>query len=204
MTDAVAHWDETYTLKAENQVSWFQTRPERSLELIGAAAPDHMASIVDIGGGASRLVDALLAEGYADITVLDISAVALGRSKARVGARAKEVFWIVANITEWRPLRVWDVWHDRAVFHFLTGAAGQDAYIEALKQGTATGSTVVMATFALTGPERCSGLPVQRYSPETLADRLGGDFALCAQGSEIHATPFETTQDFTYAVFRRR
>jgi SAM-dependent methyltransferase len=203
MMDAVTHWNETYTTKAENQVSWFQARPDRSLAFIESAPPNRKASIVDIGGGASRLIDALLAEGYADLTVLDISAAALDRSKTRVGARAKEVFWIVANITEWRPLRVWDVWHDRAVFHFLTDAAGQDAYINALKHGTAPGSTVILATFALTGPERCSGLPVQRYSPETLAARLGADFALSAQAAETHATPFGSTQDFTYAVFKR-
>jgi len=204
MSDRRTHWDETYTAKAETGVSWYQASPDRSLGLIKSAAPNKASSVIDIGGGASRLVDALLAEGYSDITVLDVSAVALGRSKTRLGGIADKLSWVVADIAQWQPARTWDIWHDRAVFHFLTDSAAQDAYISALKRGTVPGSAVVMATFALSGPERCSGLPVQRYSPATLAARLGPDFSLYAEAAETHPTPFGTTQEFAYAAFRRR
>jgi len=204
MVDRPTHWNDIYSGKAENQVSWFQVKPERSLELITAAALDHTAPIIDIGGGTSRLADMLLAQGYSDLTVLDIAETGLSRTKARLGAEADKISWIVADITEWQPQRTWKVWHDRAVFHFLTESEAQDAYIAALKRGTAAGSSVIIATFAPNGPERCSGLPVQRYSPATLATRLGADFALYAEGEESHATPFGTTQQFQYAAFRRR
>ena len=204
MVDRPTHWNDIYSGKAENQVSWFQVKPERSLELITAAALDHTAPIIDIGGGTSRLADMLLAEGYSDLTVLDIAETGLSRTKARLGAEADKISWIVADITEWQPQRTWKVWHDRAVFHFLTESEAQDAYIAALKRGTAAGSSVIIATFAPNGPERCSGLPVQRYSPATLATRLGADFALYAEDEESHATPFGTTQQFQYAAFRRR
>jgi SAM-dependent methyltransferase len=202
MTESRAHWDETYATKDETRVSWYQPRPEQSLALIMAAEPPT-ASVIDVGGGASRLADSLLADGYRDVTVLDISAVALERSKARLGILAGKITWIAADITHWKPARTWNVWHDRAVFHFLTNAAAQDAYIEALKQGTVPGSAVIMATFALAGPERCSGLPVQRYSPASLAARLGTDFRLYAEREEMHPTPFGTQQAFTYAALRR-
>jgi Methyltransferase domain len=184
-------------------VSWYQPAPDRSLSLIKSAAPNPSASIIDVGGGASRLVDRLLADGYSDLTVLDISDVALSRSRKRLGALADKLSWIVADITAWQPRRTWDIWHDRAVFHFLTDAAAQDAYIAALTSGTKAGSTVIMATFALNGPERCSGLPVQRYGAQTLATRLGPAFALYAEAAETHPTPFGTTQEFSYAAFKR-
>ena len=198
-----AHWNDAYATKGDN-VSWYQDRPDRSLAMIRAAAGERPASVIDIGGGASRLVDALLADGCADVSVLDISAVALERAKARLGPAAAKVDWIVADITQWRPARTWAVWHDRAVFHFLIDTTAQDAYIAALKQGTTPGAAIVMATFALTGPEKCSGLPVQRYSAATLAGRLGNDIVLEAEATEGHPTPFGTTQDFTFATFRRR
>ena len=201
--DRRAHWDETYTIKADSQVSWFQETPEPSLTLIKTAAPSHKAAIIDIGGGASRIVDHLLAAGYDDLSVLDLSSVALEQSRARLGPRADNVSWIVADITQWQPPRQWEVWHDRAVFHFLTDPAAQESYLAALKRGTRPGSAVIIATFALDGPERCSGLPVQRYSPATLAGRLGGDFALHAAQTETHPTPFGTTQRFSFAAFRR-
>lgn len=201
MTELQAHWDDAYTSKGETKVSWYQPNPSRSIELIQATG---LRSVIDVGGGASSLVDALLADGYSDLTVLDISEVALGRSKARLGSQADKVAWIVADITGWQPQRTWDVWHDRAVFHFLMDGVSQDAYIAALKKGTEVGSVVIMATFALTGPEKCSGLAVQRFSPATLAARLGPDFHLYAEAAETHPTPIGTTQDFCYAAFRRR
>ncbi len=203
MIDRRAHWDDAYTAKVETRVSWYQPRPDRSLDLIKEAAPHPSASIIDIGGGASTLVDALLGDDYTDLTVLDVSEVALSRSKVRLGEFAGKISWIVADITQWQPQRMWDIWHDRAVFHFLTDRSAQGAYIAALKRGTSAGSAVIMATFALNGPERCSGLPVQRYSPATLAARLGPDFRLYAEAAETHPTPFGTNQEFAYAAFRR-
>ncbi|SMF27864.1 Methyltransferase domain-containing protein [Tistlia consotensis] len=204
MTDARHHWDDTYAAKTDTQTSWYQPLPRRSLDLIRAAAPSRSAGIIDVGGGTSRLVDELLRDGRSDLTVLDISEIAIARSRARLRRRADSVAWIVADVTRWRPRRTWDVWHDRAVFHFLTDRDAQDAYIAALKRGTHAGSAVILATFAPTGPERCSGLPVQRYSPGSLAARLGADFALDFEASEAHQTPFGTTQDFSYAAFSRR
>src|SRR5579864_587705 len=130
------HWDQVYSTKAETEVSWYQPRPERSLALIKSMLPDHASPILDVGGGASHLVDELLTGGYSDLTVLDVSAAALRRSQERVGAQAGKVKWIAADITDWRPERVWRLWHDRAVFHFLTSAADQNAYIAALKAAT--------------------------------------------------------------------
>ena len=199
--DTQAHWDKAYTDKAEDQVSWFQAVPARSLAMIAAASAT--GSVIDVGGGASRLVDALVDAGRTDVTVLDISAAALARSKARLGERAARVHWLCADITRWTPERVWDIWHDRAVFHFLTEPAAQDAYIAALKAATRPGSAAILSTFAPTGPERCSGLPVQRYSAATLAARLGADFVLYDQAGERHLTPWGSVQDFAYAAFRR-
>jgi len=198
--DRQAHWNTAYTAKAEDQMSWFQAVPTRSLAAIAKASPK--GSVIDVGGGASRLVDALLAAGRDDVTVLDISQVALDRAKARLGDRAAKVMWLCADITQWRPVRTWDVWHDRAVFHFLTDAAEQDAYIRALTAATHPGSAVILSTFALTGPERCSGLPVQRYDPAGLKVRLGNGFVLEDEALETHVTPWGATQDFAYAAFR--
>ena len=204
MSESQAHWNRTYAAKAENQVSWFQERPALSLRLIGEAARLKAAPVIDVGGGASRLADALLEEGYSDLTVLDISEQALAGAKLRLGPKAERIGWIVADVTDWRPQRHWQVWHDRAVFHFLITEEAQAAYLEALMQATVPGSSAIIATFALTGPEKCSGLPVRRYSAETLAERLGEDFALYDWAEERHSTPFGTSQDFTYAAFRRR
>jgi SAM-dependent methyltransferase len=203
MTDNQAHWNNAYSSKGDN-VSWYQPLGSRSLEMIRSAAPMHGTSIIDIGAGTSRLADGLLAAGYSDLTLLDISGIALQRTKDRLGGAADQVRWIAADISQWKPNRTWDVWHDRAVFHFLIDHAAQDSYIAALKQATRPGSTVILSTFALTGPDKCSGLPVQRYSAVTLATRLGPDFELTTQDTEQHRTPFGTTQDFIYVGFRRR
>lgn len=203
MSGAREHWEGVYRSRAEGEVSWFQARPEPSLALVKEAAPDFAAPIIDVGGGASRLADELLAAGYTDLTVLDISEAALARTRARLGAKAVRVQFIAADITLWSPARQWCVWHDRAAFHFLTDRKGQDAYIRALTQATAPGATIIIATFALDGPERCSGLPVQRYSAETLAARLGPGFRLERQEPELHATPRGASQSFLYCVFTR-
>ncbi len=202
MTDSQLHWDSTYGAKGDN-VSWYQPGPSRSLEMIRVAAPMRDVPIIDVGAGASRLADNLLIAGYSDLTLLDISEVALARTKERLGGVINKVTWVVADVTKWKSTRIWGIWHDRAVFHFLTDSKAQDDYIAALRQGTKPGSTILLSTFALTGPEKCSGLPVQRYSADTLAARLGQDFSLYTKGEEQHPTPFGTIQDFIYAGFKR-
>jgi SAM-dependent methyltransferase len=199
-----AHWDKVYETKADTAVSWYQPHSALSLNLITRASPDPKASVIDVGGGASTLIDDLLAQDFADVTVLDISGAALDRSKARLGKDADKVGWIVADATRWTPTRTWDIWHDRAAFHFLTDRASQKAYIAALTAGTRPGATVIVSTFGLDGPEKCSGLTVERYSPGALADRLGSDFALTAEETDIHKTPWGTEQRFSYTVFKRR
>jgi len=196
------HWDDVYAAKAENALSWYQRRSSRSLAYVTAAA-SWASPIIDVGGGASTLVDDLLERGYADVTVLDIADAGLAKAKVRLGERASRVHWIVADITRWHPPRLYEVWHDRAVFHFLTTAEDQDAYISALRAGTRPGASVIMATFAPDGPERCSGLPVQRYSSRELASRLGAPFVLVDEAAETHGTPSGTEQRFCYTILRR-
>lgn len=204
MGDVRAHWEKVYAGKAETAVSWYQPHAARSLEVIEAASPDRKAGIIEIGGGASTLVDDLIAWGYVDLTVLDVAAPALERAKERLRSEAARVTWIVADIMAWDPPRIWHIWHDRAVFHFLTEPTQQDAYVLALTKATATGARIIVATFAPDGPNRCSGLPVQRYSPATLAARLGSDFELIGQAKEAHVTPRGAEQRFSYSILRRR
>lgn len=203
MTDRREHWDRVYSTRAPDKVSWFQPVPDRSLRLIHAAAPDRGTPIIDIGGGVSTLAGELLRSGYAYLTILDISSEALQRARTALGEASDGITWITADITLWQPPRQWMVWHDRAVFHFLTERPQQEAYIGALHGATAAGATVIVATFALDGPERCSGLPVQRYSPTTLAERLGPSFVLVDRDMESHLTPAGAAQRFSYAVLRR-
>jgi SAM-dependent methyltransferase len=204
VTDSRRHWEDVYGSKADDAVSWFQPRPELSLKLIHeATAGDRSASIIDIGVGTSCLVDALLADGYRNLSALDISETAIGRHRRRLGPAGDRVEWIVADIAGWRPERQWDVWHDRAVFHFLTETEDQDDYIGALSRAIRAGGTAIIATFALDGPQTCSGLPVQRYSGATLAARLGPGLRLLSETPEEHVTPRGTVQKFMYAVYRR-
>ncbi len=198
------HWDGVYGTKREDEVSWFQKRPALSLALIREYAPDPATSIVDVGGGASSLVGELLGQGYGDISVLDISGAALERAKAKLGADAAKIEWIVADITAWTPPRRWHVWHDRAVFHFLTDTASQDTYIAALKAATAPGAIAIVSGFAPDGPEKCSGLPVVRYDAHSLAARFGSGFELLREEREEHETPGGAVQKFYYAVLRKR
>ncbi len=193
------HWDSTY-LERGDDVSWFETTPATSLELIGELPLDAGAGIVDVGGGASTLVDHLLADGRQDLTVVDVSQVALDRARARVGPTAP-VEWVCADITAWRPTRTFDLWHDRAVFHFLTDPDDRSAYLDALHLAVPTG-WVVLATFAPDGPESCSGLPVLRHSAEDLAATLHG-FEVVATRRHVHTTPWGSEQPFTYVVARR-
>lgn len=204
MSDRSTHWDKVYATKGEAEVSWFQDRPTISLDMIRAANPDHRAAIIDVGGGASRLVDALLQDGYRDVTVLDLSANALDAAKKRIGAAASKVDWIVADATAWRPAKTHDVWHDRAAFHFLTDPYDRAAYVERLRAAIAPGGHIIIATFAPDGPEKCSGLPVQRHDSASLAAELGPEFELVETRSEVHHTPWNSTQAFQFSRFRRR
>jgi trans-aconitate methyltransferase len=160
--DRKAHWEAVYEQKTETEVSWFQQHPALSLDLIAAHAPDPAAAIIDVGAGASRLVDELIARGYRDLTVLDLSQAALRVSQARLGARAQKVAWLCADATHWRPLRQYDLWHDRAAFHFLTSPEDRICYVERLVEALRPGGHAIIATFALEGPQTCSGLPVLR------------------------------------------
>jgi SAM-dependent methyltransferase len=193
-----------YGTKADIEVSWYQLHPATSLRLIRAAAPDPATGIIDVGCGTSTLVDELLAAGYHDLAALDVSAAAIDRARGRVGLAGAGVEWIVADITRWQPQRQWGLWHDRAVFHFLTEPTAQDAYIRNLEKALAPAAAAIIATFALDGPEKCSGLPVQRYSAPTLARRLGPGFRLVSDTPERHTTPRGDVQSFMYAVFERR
>jgi SAM-dependent methyltransferase len=198
-----AHWEGVYTAKGEKEVSWYQDNPAPSLDLIALAGVSKQASIVDIGGGASRLVDHLLAQGFERLTVLDLSAAALDAAKARLGDKAQKVCWEVADITKWDPPQAYDLWHDRAAFHFLTEQTDQSAYVERVKKAVEPGGHVIIGTFALDGPERCSGLPIVRYDAASLAALLGADFHLIDTRRHDHATPWGAVQRFQFSTFRR-
>src|SRR6202158_1558720 len=205
MSDASrkAHWETVYTTKGENEVSWFQENPAPSLELIDLVGSASASAIVDIGGGASRLVDSLVARGFNRVTVLDISEAALEATRARLDQRASQVQWIVADVTKWCPMQTFDVWHDRAAFHFLTESADKAAYVSRLKAAVKPGGCVIIGTFAPDGPERCSGLPVNRYDAASLAAELGKGFRLIDARRHEHATPWGAIQPFQFCVFQR-
>jgi trans-aconitate methyltransferase len=197
------HWENVYRTKGENQVSWFQEMPEPSLELMELAGATEGSAIIDIGGGASRLVDCLVARGYQDLTVLDLSAAALASARSRIGDMADHVTWIAADVTVWQPSRAYDVWHDRAAFHFLTERADQAAYAARLRRALRPGGHAIIGTFAPDGPERCSGLPVRRHDAESLATALGSGFQLIDSRRHEHTTPWGATQNFHFGTFRR-
>jgi cyclopropane fatty-acyl-phospholipid synthase-like methyltransferase len=204
MPDRGAHWEGVYATKGESEVSWFQESPAISLEMIRQANLDHGAAIIDIGGGASRLVDCLLQKGYRSIAVLDLSAAALEAAKKRIGPTAANIDWIVADVTTWQPAGPYDVWHDRAAFHFLTEPRDRAAYLERLRSALRPGGQAIIGTFALDGPEKCSGLPVQRYDGKSLASELGPSFELLDSRTETHHTPWNSTQAFQFSRFRQR
>ena len=197
------HWTRVYQQKAPSDVSWYQAQPEPSLRALDRFGAGPSNSLIDIGGGASNLVDELLRRGWADLTVLDVAAPALEASKKRLGPDAEKVHWQVADITDWRPPRRYDVWHDRAVFHFLTKTTQRAAYRRSLTAGLAQGGLLIIATFALDGPDKCSGLPVQRYDAAGLAAEVGEAFQLIESWREAHITPWRATQSFNWCAFRR-
>jgi SAM-dependent methyltransferase len=198
-----AHWDHVYTSKSEAAVSWYQDSPTPSLDLIALSGLSADAEIIDIGGGASRLVDHLLRENFGRLTVLDLSGAALDTARKRLGESAAGVKWVVADVTTWQPLQTYDLWHDRAAFHFLTDQGDQSAYVERLKQTVKPAGFVIIGTFAPDGPERCSGLPIVRHDAATLAARLGHEFDLIDARRHEHTTPWGAVQRFQFATFRR-
>lgn len=204
MTDGRSdHWERVYATKEESEVSWYQDAPTTSLEMIEKAGISRDAAVVDIGGGASNLVDALLDRGFTDLTVLDLSETALDVSRKRLGGSAEQVQWIAADIADWRPERHYNLWHDRATFHFLTDPRDRTAYLSALRAAVPTGGWAMLATFDLDGPVKCSGLPVVRYSPDTLAECLGHEFSLVNERHHQHTTPGGASQSFQFSLLRR-
>lgn len=198
------HWNKVYSTKAATEVSWFQEEPAASLALIDTAGIGPDDAIVDVGGGASLLVDRLLDRGQSDITVLDIAETGLAVARARLGAKGAGVAWTVQDVTRWQPPPGrFRLWHDRAVFHFLIDEADRRGYLAALDRGLRAGGYLILAAFAPTGPERCSGLPVRRYSGESMQAVLGPGFRLLAERPETHPTPAGGRQDFTWCLFRK-
>jgi 2-polyprenyl-3-methyl-5-hydroxy-6-metoxy-1,4-benzoquinol methylase len=203
MPDRKAHWEQVYSTRKPHEVGWYQAYPEIPLHLIASTGVDKSAAIIDVGGGASNLVDALLENGYSDVTVLDLSAAALEATKARLGQASDRVKWLAADITSFTSPQQYDVWHDRAVFHFLTEAKERQRYIEAARAALLPGGHLIMATFALDGPPQCSGLDVMRYSPESLQLEVGAGFTLAESFGGLHITPSQGKQSYTFCRFIR-
>ena len=195
------HWNAAYKARGVTEVSWFQTEPTISLELIEILGVARDAAVIDIGGGASSLVDHLVEQGFNDLSVLDISETALGVARQRLAPSAR-VSWLHQDLLSWRPSRRFELWHDRAVFHFLVREEDRHAYLDRLRAAIAPGGALILATFAEDGPEYCSGLPVARYSAVDLGSVLGEGFALVETRREVHITPGGTTQPFTWVAAR--
>lgn len=201
--DSKAHWEHIYETKKPDQVSWFEPEAALSLALVRRAAPARDQAIIDVGAGAAMFVDGLLAAGYQHITVLDLSAAALAQAQRRLGERAHAVVWREADVlTAALPMRAFDVWHDRAVFHFLTRAADRRAYVAQVRRALRPGGFALVATFAADGPSRCSGLEVARYSADALHAEFGDDFRLLSSDRQTHVTPWGVEQPFTYCLCR--
>ena len=198
------HWEHVYSTKKTESVSWFQEHAEQSMRLIRGTGVPYSAGIIDVGGGASTLVDDLLSSGYCAVSVLDLAAAALSVAKARLGERASQVQWTEGDITKvLLPVHAFDVWHDRAVFHFLTSKEDREAYVDTVLRSVKPGGHVIVATFAEDGPIQCSGLPVMRYGPSELHAEFGSPFSLVQHEREEHHTPFGTVQKFVYCYCRK-
>ncbi len=202
MSGERGHWDAVYAAKGSHGVSWHEDRPRVSEELI-AAATSHRDAAIDVGGGASRMPEALLAMGFEDIACLDLSVEAQAISQERLGGDARRIRWIVADVTAWEPDRDYDVWHDRAAFHFLLEPERQQRYAAVLERALRPGGVAVIGTFAPDGPERCSGLPVARHDSASIAAILGARFVLLSERRHAHRTPSGTVQMFQFSSFRR-
>ena len=201
--DPQTHWQKVYRTKKPTEVSWYQPTAVQSLSMIRRAAPDRSAAIIDVGGGASTLVDGLLAEGYNRVTVVDVSGAAFAEATARLAKDAARVTWLKANVLDTvLPSSAYDVWHDRAVFHFLTEIAERQRYVEQVLASVRLGGYVIVATFASDGPTKCSGLDVVRYTPQELHDQFGSEFQLLESAREEHHTPTGAIQPFVYCLCR--
>jgi SAM-dependent methyltransferase len=201
--DRTAHWENVYQTKSSTEVSWYEPDPKQSLDLILEAAGGKRGRIIDVGGGQSFLVDRLLDSGFKQVAVLDISSVAIEATKARLGERASQVEWMFADITQAESLGEFDIWHDRAVFHFITDAGDRKHYLDLLKGTLPIGGHFVVGTFAIGGPEKCSGLPIQQYDANTMADALGPWFQMLNNGHYEHTTPSGKGQLFFLGTYRR-
>lgn len=198
-----SHWENVYQTKEVDQVSWYRDHLDNSLQIILNTKVSKDAAVIDVGGGSSTLIDDLLQYGFADVSVLDISAAALEKSKERLGQKAQQIEWIEADITEVTlPENHYDVWHDRAVFHFLTDENDRRKYVELVKKSLKVGGHIIVASYDLNGPKKCSGLDVVQYSPDSMHDEFGKSFELVESISEKHETPFKTTQEFIYCYCR--
>jgi 2-polyprenyl-3-methyl-5-hydroxy-6-metoxy-1,4-benzoquinol methylase len=202
--DRKTHWEHVYATKQPSGVSWYQSEPRLSLELIRAVAPACGGRIVDVGGGTALLVDRLLGLSFERIAVLDCAETALREARKRLGSRAGRVEWITADVTEVNEIGTFDVWHDRAVFHFLTDAADRARYVALARRTLPEGGHLIVATFADDGPTQCSGLDVRRYNAASMSAELGKGFSLLKEAREMHATPWDSSQAFFYGVFRRQ
>jgi trans-aconitate methyltransferase len=201
--DRKSHWESVYSSKSAQETSWYQLEPRISLDWIEKTGVDKGQAIIDVGGGASVLVDFLLNQGYSDLTVMDISAAALKQARQRLDQKASAVDWIEADVTEFVPRKSFDVWHDRAVFHFLTEKKDRTRYLHALNEALKPGGWVIMAAFAPDGPEKCSGLQIVRYDAAKLGKELGGKYRLERQEKEMHVTPAGHHQSFGFYCFRK-
>lgn len=203
MEVVAGHWDRVYATKDSADVSCYQSVPTPSLDLIARNSP-HGCSIIDVGAGASVLVDHLIKAGHTDVTVLDVSSEGLDETRARLGSSSRGVTFVVADLLSWAPERTFRVWHDRAVFHFLTNPTDRSTYVRAASLAVEAGGAIVLGVFAEDGPEQCSGLPTARYDPESLAALFTEDFVLAESLRDVHQTPWGSEQPFTWVVLRRR
>jgi ubiquinone/menaquinone biosynthesis C-methylase UbiE len=203
MQNQKEHWNSIYSVKKPEEVSWTEEVPETSLQFIHAARLSKDAKIIDVGGGDSKLVDHLLAEGFQNITVLDISEKALERARQRLGEKAENVKWIVADAAHFKPVVQYDFWHDRAAFHFLTDEKDINNYIDSIRQGIKPNGFLVIGTFSEKGPEKCSGLPIKQYTETAMAKRLEKFFKKIKCITVDHLTPFNTIQNFIFCSFKK-
>jgi SAM-dependent methyltransferase len=202
--DRRRHWDRVFEERGPTGVSWYERSPRMSLEMIGLTGAGPQEAVLDVGGGASPLAGALLAGGFADVTVLDLSEVALRASRARLGSIGARVLWLNADVLDWMPDRTYGLWHDRAAFHFLVDAEDRERYLTTARSALRPGGHAVVGTFAEDGPSTCSGLPVARYDAQALADVFGAGFALVGARRQEHRTPGGSVQSLTWVAMRRR
>jgi ubiquinone/menaquinone biosynthesis C-methylase UbiE len=204
VSDKKQHWENVYATKNDNEVSWYEENPTISLKLIAGLGLNTATTIIDVGGGNSNLIGELQKEGFSNLSVLDISVKALKRTKAKLGEKSKNINWVVSDILKFKPTQQYEVWHDRAVFHFLTTTEDVGKYVKLVSQSIKQEGYFILATFSKTGPIKCSGLEIKQYSKEELTSLFSETFTLICSFEEVHQTPFNTTQNFIYTLFQKR